>query len=157
MIKYSGILLVSKDLEATKTFYKNLFNARVTIDFGSNITLTGGISFQSLDSWAEFIHQPKETIHFQGNNAEIYYETDDLDTFIETLKLYDVDYVHPLQTHEWGQRGIRVYDPDKHIIEISESLSTMVKRFVRDGMSLEEIAEKTMLSLNMIERFLKKA
>lgn len=156
MIKYCGALLVSRDLEKTKKFYQNLFGISVTVDFGANITLKGGISFQSLDTWKDFIHQPEEAISFQGQNAELYFETDNLDEFLERIKAYDISYVHTLQTHEWGQRGIRVYDPDKHIIEISEDLQTMVKRFVSEGMHVEDISRKTMLSTKMIERFLKK-
>lgn len=34
----------------------------------------------------------------------------------------DIEYVNPLMTHSWGQRVIRIYDPDHHVIEIGESM-----------------------------------
>lgn len=126
MITYCGTLLVSKDLSKTKAFYKNLFGLRVTLDYGAYITLTGGILFQILVRWKDVLHQPEETI-----------------------KAYDVMYVHPLQSHKWGQRGIRVYEPDNHIIEISERLAL-------EGMSIEDISKKSMITIKMIERYLKK-
>lgn len=119
-------MLVSKDLSKTKAFYKNLFGLRVTLDYGAYITLTGGILFQILVRWKDVLHQPEETI-----------------------KAYDVMYVHPLQSHKWGQRGIRVYEPDNHIIEISERLAL-------EGMSIEDISKKSMITIKMIERYLKK-
>ena len=35
---------------------------------------------------------------------------------------FDIEYVNPLMTHSWGQRVIRIYDPDHHVIEIGESM-----------------------------------
>lgn len=56
-----------------------------------------------------------------------------------------------------GQRGLRIYDPDFHIIEVSEPLDAVVKRFYDQGMSFEEISKKTMLSVKIAQRLYKKA
>ena len=66
-------------------------------------------------------------------------------------------YVHGIKEHAWGQRGLRFYDPDFHIIEVSEPLSAVVKRFYDQGMTFEEISKKTMLSVKMAQRLHKKA
>lgn len=55
-----------------------------------------------------------------------------------------------------GAKTIRFYDLDHHIIEVSESLPFVVKRLQKEGMRVEEIHEKTMLSIKRIERMLKK-
>ena len=80
---------------------------------------------------------------------------DDLDAFVKLVEQEQVKLVHPLQTHNWGQRGLRVYDPDMHIIEIAEPLSTVVKRFAKEGLSEEQISKRTMLSVKMVQRMLK--
>lgn len=67
----------------------------------------------------------------------------------------DIVYVHPLITQVWGQKRICFYDPDYHIIEVSEKRSSTVQRLYKEGMSIDEISQKTMLSVKMIERFLK--
>lgn len=36
--------------------------------------------------------------------------------------VYPIEYVNPLMQHDWGQRVIRIYDPDRHVIEIGESI-----------------------------------
>ena len=37
----------------------------------------------------------------------------------------------------------RIYDPDGHIVEVGESIPVFVARFLSQGMSIEEVAERT--------------
>lgn len=41
---------------------------------------------------------------FGGNNFELYFEEDDFDKFYQKLIEMDIDYVHPVKEHSWGQR-----------------------------------------------------
>jgi lactoylglutathione lyase len=41
--------------------------------------------------------------------------------------------------HSWGQRVVRIYDPDKHIIEIGENIKAVCKRFLDRGITPEQI------------------
>ena len=36
-----------------------------------------------------------------------------------------IEYVHPVKEHGWGQRVVRFYDPDKHIIEVGENMKVV--------------------------------
>ena len=53
-----------------------------------------------------------------------------------------IEYVHPLMEHNWGQRAIRLFDPDHHIIEVGENMDIVVKRFLNSGLSVEETAKR---------------
>ena len=53
-----------------------------------------------------------------------------------------MEYVHPIMGHSWEQREVRIYDPDKHIIEIGENIKVVCKRFLDSGMTPEQIAER---------------
>ena len=77
-----------------------------------------------------------------NNIVEIYFEEDDFDKFAEKLKECDVEYVHSVKEHSWGQRAVRFYDPDKHIIEVGENLQSVCKRFLDSGMTAEEVAKR---------------
>lgn len=46
-MKFKNPLLVVSDMEKSKTFYKEVLGLRVTMDFGANVTLTGGICLQT--------------------------------------------------------------------------------------------------------------
>ena len=81
-------------------------------------------------------------ISFGGNNFEIYFEEDNFDEFADKLKECNVEYVHPIVEHSWGQRVVRFYDPDKHIIEVGENMKIVCKRFLNSGMTPEQVAER---------------
>lgn len=56
--------------------------------------------------------------------------------------------------HSWGQRVVRFYDPDMHIIEVGESMMTICRRFHAAGMTTEQIVKKTMFPEEVVEMFL---
>lgn len=76
-----------------------------------------------------------------GNNFEIYFEEDDSDKFAENLKKCNVEYVHPVREHSWGQRVVRFYDSDRYIIEVGENMKAVCKRFIDRGMTPEQTAK----------------
>jgi hypothetical protein len=59
--------------------------------------------------------------------------------------------IHPVHEHPWGQRAFRVYDPDKHIVEFAEPMSAVVLRLHNKGLSVAEIAEKSMMPPEFIK------
>ena len=133
-------LLVVTDMDKTVAFYKNVLGLEVVLDFGANKTLTGGLALQTLETYREFIGT--DHISFGGNDFELYFEEDDFDTFAEKLRACDVQYVHPVKEHPWGQRVVRFYDPDRHIIEVGENMKAVCRRFIDSGMTPEQTAAR---------------
>ncbi|MCM0739910.1 VOC family protein, partial [Clostridioides difficile] len=111
-------------------------------------TLTGGLALQTSETYKEFIGT--SDISFGGNNFEVYFEEDDFDKFVDRLKEYDIEYVHPIIEHSWGQRVVRFYDPDKHIIEVGENMKIVCKRFLNSGMTPEQVAERMDVPMKFI-------
>ena len=139
-MKLKNPLFVVSDMDKSLDFYKKVLGLHVIMDFGANKTLTGGLSLQTLESWKDFIGA--DDISFGSNSSEIYFEEDNFDKFIEKLQACDVEYVHPVREHSWGQRVVRIYDPDKHILEIGENIKAVCKRFLDSGMTPEQVAER---------------
>lgn len=139
-MKLKNPLLVVSDIDKSVDFYKKVLGLRVIADFGANKTLTGGLSLQTAESWKEFIGT--DDISFGGSDAEIYFEEDDFDNFADRLTSLGVDFVHPVTTHSWGQRAVRFYDPDRHIIEVGENIKTVCRRFLDSGMTPEQVAAR---------------
>ena len=129
-------MLVVTDIDRSVEFYKKVFGLHIIMDFGANKTLTGGLALQTAETYKEFIGA--SDISFGGNNFELYFEEDDFDKFADKLKEYDIEYVHPIMEHSWGQRVVRFYDPDKHIIEVGENMKVVCKRFLDSGMTPEQ-------------------
>lgn len=151
-MKFSGPLIVVSDMKKSKLFYSKVVGLDVILDFGANVTLTGGIVLQTKNSWTGLIHKSKNEIFFGGNDSELYFEEDDFDNFILKLRqIPDICYVHPVIEHSLGQRVVRFYDPDKHIIEVGENLNKVVRKFLNKGMSIENIATKMDVSIDYVK------
>ena len=151
-MKFKNPLLVVSDMEKSKKFYKDVLGLRVIMDFGANVTLTGGLCLQTKETWMEFIGAKEDEVVFGGKNAEIYFEEDDFDAFAEKLKgLKNIDYVHPVIEHRWGQRVVRFYDPDRHIIEVGENVKMVCRRFLNCGMTAEEVAVRMDVPLKFVQ------
>lgn len=80
-MKFKNPLLVVKDMDVSVEFYKNVLGLHKIMDFGANVTLTGGVCLQTLDTWKEFIGT--EEIIFGARDTELYFEEDDFDKFLE--------------------------------------------------------------------------
>lgn len=151
-MKYTSTLIAVKDMEKSKQFYHDVLDLDVITDFGANVTLTGGIALQTLESWKGFVHKRDDEIIFGSNTCELYFEEGDMDTFIAKLtNIKDIEYVHPLYEHSWGQRVVRFYDLDKHIIEVGENINLVIKRFINSGLSIEQTAARMDVPVNYIK------
>mgnify|MGYP001117712508 FL=1 len=146
-------LLAVADMERSLAFYETVLGLRVVLDFGANKTLTGGLCLQTLDTWRSFLGT--DQVAFGGNDAEIYFEEDRFDAFAERLSTLPIQYVHPVKEHRWGQRVVRFYDPDRHIIEVGENMAAVCRRFLDSGLTPEQTAERMDVSLEYVRERLR--
>ena len=147
-MKLKNPLLVVIDIDKSVEFYKNVLGLHKIMDFGANVTLTGGLCLQSKESFKEFIDN--QNITFGSNSFEVYFEEDDFDSFAQKLETLDIKYVHGIKEHSWGQRVVRFYDPDMHIIEVGENMKTVCKRFLDSGMTPEQVAKRMDVPLKFV-------
>ena len=153
-MKFKSTLIAVKDMGISKRFYHDVLGLNVVADFGANVTLDGGIVLQTLDTWKSFIRM--DSVSLPNNAGELYFEENDMDAFCSHLKNFDICYVHELFEHRWGQRVIRFYDPDKHMIEVGEKLDAVVLRFIEQGLSAEETAVRMDIPLDFVQSCLNK-
>ena len=137
---FKNPLIVVTDIDNSVEFYKKVLGLDVVTDFGANKTLTGGLVLQTAETFTAFTG--KDDISFGTDNFEIYFEEDDFDSFAEKLNSLEIEYVHPIKEHSWGQRVVRFYDPDRHIIEVGENIEFVCRRFYESGMTPEETAKR---------------
>lgn len=142
-MNYCGTLIAVRDMERSRRFYCELLGMSVTANLGANVTLSGGVSLQTLDSWQGFLQKAREEIVLGHHAAELYFEEKDMDGFLQKLAAWPgIVYVHPPKEHAWGQRVVRFYDPDRHVIEVGEDMNMVVRRFLDSGMTPEETARR---------------
>lgn len=148
-MKFKGPMLVVSDMERSVAFYKNVLGLHVVMDFGANKTLTGGLALQTQETYREFIDG--RAIAWGGHSFELYFEEANFDGFAEKLGKCAIEYVHPVKEHTWGQRVVRFYDPDHHIIEVGEAMQSVCARFLARGMTPEQAAERMDVPLKFVK------
>lgn len=116
-MKLKNVLIVVKDIEKSKAFYKELFGLDVILDNDGNVILTEGVVLQDASIWKSCIDKDIVT---HNNAAELYFEEPDIESFARKLENYKepITYVNHLMEHAWGQKVIRFYDPDGNLIEV---------------------------------------
>ena len=128
-MKYNGVLIAVSDMENSRRFYRDVLGLKAVEDFGANVTLEGGIFLQTLDTWKTFIQS--DQVILPNHAGELYFEEEDIEGFCGRLASLDICYVDPLFEHRWGQRVVRFYDPDGHVIEVGERWTSSFVAFSR--------------------------
>lgn len=152
-MKYICTVLSVSDINVARKFYEDLFGLELYQDYGINISFTCGLALQQDFDW--FVNIPKEKILKKSNNAEVVFEEQDFDRFLDKLKKYPhIEYLGEMVEHSWGQRVIRFYDLDGHIIEVGEDMKMVIQRFLTSGMTMEEISAKMDVSISDLTKLL---
>ena len=144
-MKFGCPLIVVSDLEVSKKFYQEVLSQKVAMDLGANVSFGEGPSIFAIQGdYAGLIDTEGVKITFGGNDHELYFEEEDFEGFLKHLgQQSDISYLHREKEYPWGQRVVRFYDPDRHVIEVGESMGSVFKRFHAQGMSIEAVAERT--------------
>ena len=154
MLQFKCPLLAVTDMKKAITFYEEVIGDRVVMNFGENVQFSGGFALQEMKKWKEMIHT--DDVRCKSNDAELYFEEKDFDDFLEYLKEFpEIEYVHPVEEAPWGQRIVRFYDPDFHIIEVGEPMDAVIKRLFESGMTVEQVSEKSQYPIEYVKRFAK--
>lgn len=152
-MKYTCTVIAVANIKTARKFYKDLFGLELYQDYGINISFTCGISLQQEFNW--LVNLPKDKVLNNSNNIELCFEEEHFDQFLEKLKKYpDINYLGDVIEHDWGQRVIRFYDLDGHIIEVGENMKMVIKRFLDSGMSMEQISLKMDASIKDLTKLL---
>lgn len=150
-MKYTGTLFAVKNIDEAVAFYQDLFDLKIDYDFGRCKMFEGGLTLQQDFDWLAGID--KRDMAQRENNCEIVFESSDFDAFVARLKARaDTALLHDVMEHDWGQRAIRFYDLDGHLIEVDENMGAVVERFFASGLSAEQIAVRMDISVGDVAR-----
>ncbi len=151
-MKLHSIVIFVNDIEKSKTFYTKLLNLSIVHDFGNNVILSGGISIWQIQQ-SHIINQELETKN-SSNRFELYFEDKNIDEVYTKLEQFGVKFLHRINTEPWGQRTVRFFDPDNHLIEVGEPLEVFVMNMHKEGLSAEQISAKSGIPLTTVNELL---
>ncbi|MDR0334920.1 MAG: glyoxalase/bleomycin resistance/dioxygenase family protein [Methanomassiliicoccaceae archaeon] len=153
-MRYLGIAISVGDVNASRKFYEELFGTEVYQDYGLCVGFSCGLSLQQ--DFDKIMGVPKEKMVRDSNNMELYFEEENFDGFLKKLERYpEIRYLHRAREQPWGQRSIRFYDPDGHLIEVGENMKAVINRFLSSGMSMDAVSKRMGVSVADLEKLLK--
>ena len=151
MIKYKAPLIVVNNIENSKNFYEKILKQKIKNDYGGIVFFESGFVIQLKKNFKKLINNKKNgNIKFESNSFELYFETDNLDKIYNRLKKENIKFLHKPEIQPWGQKVIRFYDPDKHIVEVGETMESMVERLYKQGYSPKEMQKKVQYQKNLL-------
>ncbi len=153
MLKFICPLICVEDITRSRQFYENILKQKIRFDFGENVTYKGDFAIHLKGHFQELLGKSSQyPVVFKTNNCELYFETDEIDILLKRLEDNGVEFIHKIHEQSWGQRVMRFYDPDGHIIEIGEPMKIVVQRFHQQGQSIETICERTSMPKKFVEQ-----
>ena len=153
-------VLFVKDAKKARDFYVNILKLTVVADFGElNFIFKEGFAiWQILEEniitktlGSENIYNSTATSRF-----ELVFETDNLNEVYNTLKEQGVKFLHEVNEEIWGQKNIRFYDYDGHLVEVGESMYVFLKRMYDEEKSIEGVARRAYMQPDMVRQILGK-
>ena len=156
MLRFVCPLIVVENITNSRRFYERVLGQQVQYDFGENVTYQGDFAIHRRAHFQQLLGDPTHYPFIpRAHNGELYFEADDIEAVLSQLKRNSIEFIHELQEQPWGQRVMRFYDPDGHIIEIGEPMETVVWRFFKQGLSIREICERSSMPAEFVERVIK--
>lgn len=153
-LKLVSSVIFVKDMQKSRSLYEGVLGQKVLMDHGPNVGFEGGFALWQSDHAGQIIFGdvPAENTGSNHTQAELYFETPQLDEAFQKISNCGVDIIHPLREQPWGQRVFRFYDFDRHIIELGEPMPAVIFRYLGQGLSVEEIAGKTFMPVDIVRQ-----
>lgn len=151
-ISFEGPAIMVTDIDISRAFYTNILDQEVLADHGPHVAFKTGFFIWQANHATEVVFSGKQPCPAQlgQNNFELYFESPELDETWAKVEKNWKDIIHPILVAPWGQRGFRLHDPDKHIIEIGEPLPILIRRLLDTGLSPDEITNQTSLPIEFV-------
>jgi catechol 2,3-dioxygenase-like lactoylglutathione lyase family enzyme len=157
VLKFVGPNIVVDEIAPSRYFYERLLGQKVKYDFGVNVSFEGDFSIHLKSHLQALLGDATQyPVAKKAHNGQLIFETDEIETIYQGLKQAVVEFIHVIQEQPWGQRVMRLYDPDGYVVEIGETMEAVVWRFYRLGWSIDRIREKTGMPREFVEQVIQK-
>ncbi|HWQ66875.1 MAG TPA: VOC family protein [Methanospirillum sp.] len=151
--RLASFVLFVKDPAVSKKFYQDYLSQEIAMDLGVNVGFTSGLALWQEDYARNVIFgEPGEKS--TGKNVEVYFEVDAIEDVFAHMKTHDIEFIHDLKEQPWSQRVFRIYDPDRFIVEIAESMPNVVQRLHTSGMEFDDIVKKTYMPPEIVSQMM---
>lgn len=158
-LKNCTAVLFVKDALKARDFYVDLLGMTVIMNNGDrNFMFKEGFAIWQIME-QNIIPQKLGMDKISDSNLpsrfELCFETGELDTIYQKLKENEVIFLHEINTELWGQRTIRFYDNDRHLIEVGEAMHIFLHRiYEEETHDLEATSRRTFTPVEALKQIL---
>lgn len=151
-IRFEGPALMVRNLRACREFYETLLEREILFQVGeAYVAYKDRLSLWSMEGAHQMVFgRPPGPSGADAERFELYFESEDPAGVLSRMRAKGVPVIQDLHEAPWGQRCIRVRDPEGNVVEVAEPMAQVAGRFLAQGLSPEEAAERTMLPVEMI-------
>ena len=124
-VKFAYPVIGVKDINRSKDFYTKVLEIPLINSGSDSYYIKGKIGFvrqEQLDRIA-FKNPEASKKSADPERVWLYFESNDLEEIFERVKKSGVTIIHGIEEQFWGQSSFRFYDPDGHIVDISDQRS----------------------------------
>jgi catechol 2,3-dioxygenase-like lactoylglutathione lyase family enzyme len=129
-MRFVNPIVFVSDLGLSTAFYRDLIGLAVDADHGTIVIFEGHFAIHDGGALTHTVwgaSAPIEPAPFGRRNLLLYFEDDDIEACFDRIR-DRAELIHPIARQPWGQRVFRLYDPDRHAVEIGEPMAK-----VQDG------------------------
>lgn len=156
MLNFICPLIVVEDITRSRTFYESILEQEVKFDFGEDVTFKGNFAIHQKTHFQKLLgDSTKYPVVTRAHNCELYFNSEKIEGIQKRLKEHSVEFIHELKEQPWGQRVMRFYDPDGHIIEIGEPMDMVILRLSKQELSVQEVCRRTVMPEEFVKQILK--
>lgn len=158
-LKHAMPVLFVKDGIKSRDFYTRVLEMTIIMDLqGLNVAFKEGFAIWQIME-QNIIPRTLGMENITNSNltprCELAFETENLDAIYNKVKEEGVKFLHEINTELWGQRTIRFYDIDGHLIEVGEAMPVFLKRiYEEEGKDLEATSKRTYTPVEALRQIL---
>jgi catechol 2,3-dioxygenase-like lactoylglutathione lyase family enzyme len=158
-LKNCMAVLFVKDALKARDFYVGVMGMTVVMNNGDrNFMFKEGFAIWQImeqNIIPQKLGLDKITNSTLPSRFELCFETKELDNVFQKLKDNGVPFLHEINTELWGQRTIRFYDIDGHLIEVGEAMPIFLRRiYEEENYSLEATSTRTFTPVEILKQIL---
>ena len=120
-VQFRNSIALVENIAVSKHFYKDIFGLTVIKEFDTFVLFEDGFSIHDGKIYAEYIDE--EFCRQSVCHTAFYFSTVDIFEIQQKLQENSVEFIHEVIEQPWGEKCLRCYDPDFHVIEVGDRVS----------------------------------
>jgi catechol 2,3-dioxygenase-like lactoylglutathione lyase family enzyme len=141
-VQLTSTVLFVADIERARSMYRDVLEQEISAEGATEVVFSSGLSLRKNAYPPRPPREAGERGHIP-HHMELHFETDDIDEVAGRVLEADLELLHPVAENPRGQRFLRFFDSDSHLIEVGEQIECVVYREASAGIPAELIAQKT--------------